>query len=206
MSGVTGLAEKLISGPDGNFSSGPVSFQRMRLLPPCFAQPALLVAILFSCLHPAQAQNWNRLGPPGGNVISLAASSDGTVYLGTPDGHVFASTDRGEHWQLRGRAGTRLDGVVQRILADKENPARLLAAVWYQDPAQGGGIFESLDGARHWSLAGLSGEAVRALEHSESDPSVWVAGTRRGVFRSRDGARTWESITPAGNAELQSID
>ena len=208
MSSVTGLAEKSISGPDGNFSSGPVSFTRTHLLPSFFARLALIVAILLSCLlaHPAQAQNWNRLGPPGGNVISLAASSDGTVYLGTPDGHVFASTDRGEHWQLRGRAGTRLDGVVQRILADRENPAHLLAAVWYQDPAQGGGIFQSLDGARHWSLAGLSGEAVRALEHSESDPAVWVAGTRRGVFRSHDGARTWESITPAGNAELQSID
>jgi photosystem II stability/assembly factor-like uncharacterized protein len=208
MPSVTGLAEKSISGPDGNFSSGPVSVLLMHFLPPFFAQAALLVAILFSCLlaHPAEAQNWDRLGPPGGNVISLAASSDGTVYLGTPDGHIFASTDRGEHWQLRGRAGTRLDGVVQRILPDKDNPARLLAAVWYQDPAQGGGIFQSLDGARHWSLAGLSGEAVRALEDSESDPRVWVAGTRRGVFRSRDGARTWESITPAGNAELQSID
>jgi len=196
------------NGPDGNFSSGPVSLVLTHLLPSFFARLALTVVMLFSCLlvESAEAQNWDRLGPPGGNVISLALASDGTVYLGTPDGHIFASTDRGEHWQLRGRAGTRLDGVVQRILADKENPAHLLAAVWHQDPAEGGGISESLDGGRHWTVTGLTGEAVRALENSESDTRIWVAGTRRGIFRSRDGARTWERITPADNAELQNID
>ena len=120
---------------------------------------------------------------------------------------VFASADHGEHWQIRGRAGSRLDGVVQKIVPDSENPARLLAAVWYQDSAKGGGVFESFDGARHWTPSGFTGKAVRALENSESDPRVWFAGTARdGVFRSLDGAHTWQRITSADNSELQSID
>ena len=208
MPSVTGLEQESICGPVGNFSSGPVSFLRMHPLQTFFVERALIIAIVFFfvSVHPANAQHWQRLGPPGGNVISLAAAEDGTVYLGTPDGHVFVSSDLGDHWQLRGRVGTRFDGVVQKIIADKENPARLLAAIWYLDSTQGGGVFESLDGARHWSLTGLSGEPVRVLENSESDPHVWLAGTRTGIFRSRDGARTWESITPAGNTELQKID
>ena len=154
---------------------------------------------------PALCQHWERLGPPGGMVTSLSAASDGTVYLGTPDGHVFASDDRGGHWKLRGRAGDRLDGVAQRMVADARSPNRILAAVWFRGTS-GGGIFESADGAKKWKLAGLGSEAVRALEQSSSDGDVWIAGTRSGVFRSTDNAKSWQRITPADDPELQNID
>lgn len=159
------------------------------------------------CGETAQAQQWMRLGPPGGNVISLAAEADGTaVYLGTADGHVLASTDCGEHWEIRGRAGSRLDGVVQRIVVDEAQKDRLLAAVWYLDPAAGGGVFESTDGGRHWKPMGLTDVAVRALEQSVSDPRIWVAGTRSGVYASGDGAQIWRRISPEDNPELQNLD
>jgi len=150
------------------------------------------------------AQQWESLGPQGGMVLSLAAA-DNTVYLGTADGHVFASSDRGERWELRGRAGERLDGVVQRLVADTAHEDRVLAALWFRG-GPGGGVFESVDGARHWNAAGLRGEAVRALEQSPSQPNVWVAGTRSGVFRSEDDARSWRRITPADDVELQNVD
>jgi photosystem II stability/assembly factor-like uncharacterized protein len=164
---------------------------------------AVLCTLPFS--RPALCQHWQRLGPPGGMVISLAAASDGTVYLGTPDGHVFASRDRGGHWELRGRAADRLDAVVQRMVVDTRNPNRMLAAVWFRD-SRAGGVFESADGAKTWKLAGLGNEAVRALEQSASDAAVWMAGTRSGVFRSTDDARSWQRITPAEDPELQNID
>jgi len=154
---------------------------------------------------PCVGQSWQHVGPPGGNVTSLAAAH-GIVYLGTPDGHIFGSSNRGERWELRGRVSSRLDGVVQRIVADGEKRDRLLAAVWFQGATQDGALFESLDGGWHWSAAGLPGEAVRALGHSESDPRVWVAGTRSGVFRSVDDARSWQRITGADDPELQNID
>src|SRR5215469_182734 len=125
--------------------------------------PAFFLAAIVVMLPalPTRAQKWERLGPPGGIVVSLAAASDRTVYLGTPDGHVFASGDRGEHWELRGRAGDRLDGVVQQIVPDTRNANRVLAALWFRESASGG-VFESMDGARSWKLAGLPDEAVRA--------------------------------------------
>jgi photosystem II stability/assembly factor-like uncharacterized protein len=165
----------------------------------------LLTLLLSSIPSALVAQAWERLGPPGGTVISLAAAPDGTVYLGTPDGHVFASINRGKHWNLRGRAGGRLDGVVQQIVPDAAHNNRLLAAVWFRN-SPGGGVFESLDGAQHWRLAGLREETVRTLEQSLSEPSVWLAGTRTGVFRSIDDARSWQRITPANDPELQNVD
>ena len=155
---------------------------------------------------PSPEYAWDRLGPPGGDVISLAAGPGSALYLGTADGHVFASDDAAAHWELRGRAGARLDGVVQRLLVDARNPLHLFAAVWFQDPASGGGVFRSDDAGRTWALAGLRGEAVRALEQSASNPEVLTAGARSGVFRSNDGGANWQRISPAGDAELRNLD
>jgi len=184
--------------------SGPVFFLQSRVR----AAASFLFAIFVLCpvmAAPARGQGWTRLGPPGGMVVSLAAASDGTVYLGTPDGHVFASSDRGLGWQLRGRAGGRPDSVVQQIVPDQRNAQRLLAAVWFRNAA-GGGVFESVDGARTWNLAAFGEEAVRALEQSRSDAKMWIAGTRSGVFRSTDDAKSWQRITRADDPELQNVD
>ncbi len=41
----------------------------------------------------APSQEWQRLGPEGGLVVSLGAGAGETVYLGTADGHVFARSE-----------------------------------------------------------------------------------------------------------------
>jgi photosystem II stability/assembly factor-like uncharacterized protein len=180
---------------------GPLFFESYRM-----SKSLALGCLLGLAAGSTAAQAWRHLGPPGGMVISLAPGADATVYLGTPDGHVFASGDRGEHWQLRGRAGARADAVVQHLAPDRVRRERVLAAVWFQDATEGGGLFESLDGGRDWKPAGLSGEAVRAIEQSGSDPRVWVAGTLSGVFLSLDDARSWRRITPKGHLELRNVD
>ena len=191
-----------LCGLAGCLPCGPAFFlrfgrRRFRLLS--------LTLLLGTCRGAAFAQTWERSGPPGGTVTSLAAAPDGTVYLGTPDGHVFASGDGGRHWQLRGRAGGRLDGVVQQIVPDAVHKKRVLAAVWFRN-SPGGGVFESSDGALHWRLVGLREQTVRTLEQSPTEPGVWLAGTRGGVFRSSDDAHSWQRITPANDPELQDVD
>jgi photosystem II stability/assembly factor-like uncharacterized protein len=169
----------------------------------------LVGAFLLLCAPPAFAQTWERLGPEGGDVVSLATGPEGAVYLGTADGHIFAASfflPSGVAWQIRGRVGGRLDGVVQQLLVDAANPERLFAAVWFQDPAAGGGIYRSDDAARSWVLTGLRGEAVRALVQSPSYPERFLAGTRTGIFASSDRGATWERISPAGDEELKNID
>jgi photosystem II stability/assembly factor-like uncharacterized protein len=175
-----------------------------------FLQVAACLALLFCGSARSSAQTWERRGPEGGDVLSLAAGPGGAVYLGTADGHVFASSFESPQsapaWTLRGRAGARLDGVVQQLLVDQRNPNRLFAALWFQDPAAGGGVFRSDDGARTWTLAGLRGEAVRALVQSPSNPELLLAGTRTGIFRSNDTGANWQRISPAGDNELKNID
>jgi photosystem II stability/assembly factor-like uncharacterized protein len=136
----------------------------------------------------------------------MATAKDGTVYLGTADGHVFATSDRGGHWELRGRTTKRGDSVVQALIVDARSAKTLYAGVWYLDAAAGGGLFRSEDGGQSWQAAGLSGEAVRSIEQSPQKPDEFVAGTRTGVFRTEDGGKNWERISPAGDPELRNVD
>jgi len=167
----------------------------------------IATAALFLCVCAAgSAQTWERVGPEGGNVLSLATAGDGTVFLGTADGHVFASQGGGGRWELRGRVGTRTDAVVQKIVVDVKSRSTLYAAVWTQDPVAGGGVYRSVDGGKTWEKAGLQGEAVRALAQPASNPEIFVAGTRTGVFLTSDAGKNWTRISPARDEEIRNLD
>jgi photosystem II stability/assembly factor-like uncharacterized protein len=154
------------------------------------------------------AQTWQPMGPPGGDVRTLASdpSDKARVFLGTADGHIFGSTDSGGHWTLLGRAGTRLDSVVTAIAVDPRAPQRLWAATWTQDPKAGGDAYRSDDGGHTWQSVGLKGHAVRALVIAPSDSNVLVAGAVDGVFRSADSGNSWQRISPEGHEELRNFD
>lgn len=166
----------------------------------------LCIFLLVALAGKTRAQTWERLGPEGGLVISLGANSSGTLYLGTADGHVFVKESGAAKWELRGRVGLRTDAVITRLLSVPGDTINIYAAVWYQQPQAGGGIFRSADGARTWKLIGLQGEAVRALEAAPSQPDEFIAGTRTGIFRSQDSGKNWERISPAGDEEIRNLD
>jgi len=156
----------------------------------------------------ARAQVWKPLGPPGGDVHSLAMdpSHPGKLFLGTADGHIFGSQDDGEHWRLLGRAGARQDAVITAIVVDPRDADVLFASARTQDPAAGGGIFRSSDGGRSWRTSGLEGQAVRALAIAPSDADILVAGTLDGVYRSHDNGKSWNRISPEHHEELRNLD
>src|SRR3981081_3988416 len=81
---------------------------------------------------PAAAQTWRQVGPPGGDVQSLAAvpGSTRTLFLGTSDGHIFGSRDAGEHWELLGRIGANHDDVIMSIVVDARSAGTLYATSW----------------------------------------------------------------------------
>ncbi|HKM66919.1 MAG TPA: hypothetical protein VJX70_07120 [Candidatus Acidoferrum sp.] len=167
---------------------------------------AIVFLLLLSAGMRLSAQAWERLGPEGGLVVSLGADSGGAVYLGTSDGHVFVSEDRGGHWELRGRVGLRTDAVISALAGDPRVAGRIFAAAWFREAGAGGGVFRSDDAGRSWQASGLQGEAVRALEFAASQPETLVAGTRSGVFRSAVAGKSWERISPPDDPELRNVD
>jgi photosystem II stability/assembly factor-like uncharacterized protein len=167
----------------------------------------VLTAIAATCVVSAQAQTWKQVGPPGGTVISLAADPNNInqMYLGTADGHVFASNDEGGHWQLVSRIGTGQDDVVTHIIVDPRDAKRLYASTWTLYSG-GGGVYRSDDAGHTWNIIGLAHETVRALAQSPTDPKLLLAGALSGVYRSMDEGASWTRITPENNSDLSRFD
>jgi photosystem II stability/assembly factor-like uncharacterized protein len=165
------------------------------------------VALALAAAVASPAQQWRQVGPPGGTVISLQADpkDPNKIYLGTSDGHVFFSSDEGEHWGLLSRIGSGQDDVVTHILVDPRDSKRLYASTWTLYSG-GGGVYRSDDSGRSWKLIGLGKETVRALAQAPTNPKLFVAGSLTGVYRSTDDGNTWERITPTGHEDLRNFD
>jgi photosystem II stability/assembly factor-like uncharacterized protein len=173
---------------------------------PLFRQT--LTAGLFLLLTvSANAQSWRQVGPPGGDVQSLAAvpGSTRTLFLGTSDGHVFGSRDAGEHWELLGRIGEHHDDVIMSMLVDSRSSKTLYATSWTLG-SHGGGVYRSADAGHTWQLIGLEALTVRAIAQSASSPDTFVAGATGGVFRSEDTGKHWTRISPENNDDLRNFD
>src|SRR4029077_6565128 len=99
-----------------------------------------VLALSFS----ANAQTWRQVGPPGGDVQSLATvpGSARTLFLGTSDGHVFGSRDGGEHWGLLGRICEHHDDVIMSMVVDARSAKILYATSWTLS-SHGGGVYRS---------------------------------------------------------------
>jgi photosystem II stability/assembly factor-like uncharacterized protein len=164
-------------------------------------------ALALAAATAAPAQTWRQVGPAGGTVISLEADprDANKLYLGTSDGHVFASTDEGGHWQLLSRIGTGQDDVITHILVDPRDSNRIYATTWALYSG-GGGVYRSNDAGRTWNLIGLAHENVRAIAQAPTEKNVFVVGAVSGVYRSTDDGSTWQRITPVKHEDLRNFD
>ncbi len=155
----------------------------------------------------ASAQTWRQIGPPGGDVQSLAAvpGSTRTMYLGTSDGHVFGSHDAGEHWELLGRIGEHHDDVIMSMIVDPRSASTLYATSWTLG-SHGGGVYRSTDSGHTWQLIGLEGLVVRAIAQAPSRPDTLVAGATDGLYRSEDSGKHWARISPEHHEDLRNFD
>ena len=168
------------------------------------ASAALLLTLALAARASADgpSESWVPLGPPGGDVRSLAVdpSDPRVLYLGTADGVVYRSEDAGERWRrlVPGfpHRGMSLDDLVV-------GPEGTLYVGYWEVGGAGGGVARSDDGGRHFSIL-TQGLGVRALALNPRDPRVLVAGTLGGVLRSEDAGEpggasapraTWRSAT-----------
>ena len=163
------------------------------------------LVLLFS--FSASAQTWRQVGPPGGDVQSLAAApgSARTLFLGTSDGHVFGSRDGGERWELLGRIGEHHDDVIMSMVVDSRSADTIYATSWTLS-SFGGGVYRSRDAGHTWHLIGLDGRVVRAIAQAPSNPDILIAGATDGVYRSDDSGKQWVRISPVAHEDLRNFD
>ncbi|MHB1675229.1 MAG: transcriptional regulator [Acidobacteriaceae bacterium] len=155
----------------------------------------------------AAAQQWQSVGPFGGDARSFAYSpaAPSRVLLGTTNSWVYESDDA-RRWTRLSKISNSDSLVVDHIVFDASNPRRVLVGAWRLDQP-GGGIFLSEDAGHRWTpVAGMRGQSVRALAQARSNPRVWIAGTLTGVYRSQDDGLHWSLISPMGSSEIHEVE
>jgi photosystem II stability/assembly factor-like uncharacterized protein len=162
--------------------------------------PAWLVA------SAALGASWERAaGLYGGDIraLEIAPSDPDSLLAGTSSGRIFASNDGGESWEPTSDALPFPGWVVEDLLSDPEEPARVWAALRGLRGAQGF-VAMSEDHGRTWSerSSGLPGRQVYALALAPSPSRILYAATRVGVFGSGDLGMTWRHLT-ASHPEIQ---
>jgi len=177
------------------------------VLPPKFfiLWTAAVVLLLLAATPSRGLSEWTRLGPDGGDVSVLEASTaqPGLVFAGLDAGGIFRSEDGGATWEP---ARQGVEDTVFDLAAHPSDPDTVYAVT-------SDGILVSHDRGATWAasnegLPSLRGFQVYALAIAPSAPDTLYAGTSRGVWRSVDGGASWRRASrglPDGNVPALAV-
>jgi len=161
---------------------------------------------------------WTSLGPsvipapgPAGyeglgriNVVAFHPTDPNRIYVGSPSGGMWQSTDNGATWVTHTDTIPTLG--VSAIVVDFANPNHILIGSGDRDAgdAVGMGVFKSLNGGSSWteSKTGMGNQTVCRIIQDPLNAQVFLAATAGGVYRSTDGGNTWTSTKSGGFKDI----
>lgn len=159
-----------------------------------------------------QAANWSLIGPstsiPSGggagrvNFVRFDPASTSTIWIGSPDGGLWKSTNSGASW------ATTTDNLPLLGCSDLAiNP--LNSQVMYLATGDGDasdtyslGVLKTTNGGTTWATTGLNwvvtnGRNISRLLINPVNPNTIFAATSNGVYRSINAGAAWTQIATA---------
>lgn len=144
----------------------------------------------------------NNPGWKGGigrvNCIAFHPTDPDTIFLGTPAGGLWKSTDAGASWQCLTN-GLPIMGV-SGIAVDTDNPDILYILTGDGDGSntKSIGVLKSIDGGATWLSTDLSWEATESVRGYKllmhpNDPAILFAVTSEGIYKTTDGGINWKN-------------
>ena len=160
----------------------------------------LLFGFCFSEHLPAGINTWTTGGPQSGRVEQIVVDpiNPSNIYVLTPYGGVFKTTNGGVAWRQANRGNTSISAI--HLAIDPRTPTTLYVA------AQNQGVFKTVDSAESWGPAnvGLAGVVVGTVAVDPLDPQRLYAGTaQHGVYKSANGGASW---APANKGLIEPIE
>lgn len=136
---------------------------------------------------------WKNLNPAGTQKLSSVAVSDsGQVYVGTEQGNLFITSDKGKTWKkvIPQALGVNI-GRINKILFSEKS---VFIAAYGTDQ---GGVWKSANGGSSWTQLtvsqGLASNYVFDVAIS-LDGDLYAA-TDKGVSISKDGGSSWVALS-----------
>lgn len=152
-------------------------------------------------------QNWQMMGPSGGDVRSIVVDplDKDHLYISTLDGQIYTSKDAGSSWELLVNL-ERPQLILDQLMVDKKD-STIIYASGHKHKAPGG-FFKSADGGKTWKEAKqLSSESIHSMTQSEKDPNMLFVGATSGLWMSNDFGDTWQKVkyTKDGPLNIDSL-
>jgi photosystem II stability/assembly factor-like uncharacterized protein len=160
--------------------------------------------------------NWQPLGaftvPINGggagrlNCIRFHPNNQNIIYVGSPSGGLWKTTDGGLTWSTHTDVLPTLG--VTDIAIDAINPNVMYLATGdgygSGGDTQGVGILKSTDGGATWNITGLNwttnqARTVNRIIINPNNPNMLFAGASNGIYRSLDAGITWTKVSSASN-------
>jgi photosystem II stability/assembly factor-like uncharacterized protein len=178
----------------------------------------------FKALPPS---NWKPIGPytftgtgswSGGqgrvNIVHVDPSNSNTIYIGSPGGGIWKSTDSGSNWTPLADELPQMG--VSGIAVDYTDSNTIYIATGDKD---GGntysvGVLKSTDGGKKWNTTGLSftnttSKAGDIVIDPKNNKVLWCA-TNVGLYKTIDAGVTWKNVLSgnfsSGNIRLKTND
>lgn len=157
--------------------------------------------------------NWQEIGPrvwqentghwnPGIgriNVVAVDPNNSSIIYIGSPSGGLWKTTDEGENWEVLTDEFPVLG--VSAIAIDPTNPDIIYIGTGDRDASDtySIGILKSTDGGMTWDTTGMQHTVYQNLTveklliNPENHENIYAA-LNDGLYRSYDGGDNWELI------------
>ncbi len=148
----------------------------------------------------------NETGQPSGmgriNAIAFHPSDANTIFVGSPSGGFWKTTNHGDSWTDLSANMPTLG--VSSILIDpgftSNNTIYLGSGDRDSGDAPGMGVFKSTDGGTTWTQmnTGMGNATVGAMLMHPSNPDIIIAATSTGIYKTTNGGASW-SLKASGN-------
>lgn len=155
---------------------------------------------------------WRNIGPfLAGRVVAVAgvAGNPNVFYMGTVQGGVWKSTDRGLSWtNITDGKIPHIASSIGALAVAPSNPNVIYAGTGEADIRQdfytGDGVYKTTDAGKTWRDAGL--HETRTIAKLVVDPRdlnivyaaslghVFKPNAERGIFKTTDGGKTWHKV------------
>lgn len=120
---------------------------------------------------------------------------EGLLWVGTDDGNVWVTRDRGKNWTKLNERITGNPGYwVSRVVASNHDPGiAYVSYTGYRNDDFRPFLFKTTDYGQTWSsIAGnLPEEPVNVIRENPKNPSLLFVGTEFAVYVSIDGGKSW---------------
>ncbi len=151
---------------------------------------------------------WTEIGPFLSNtmagrvdVIKIDPNDDDTIWIGTPTGGPWKSTDGGDTWEPMGHTSLPTLGVSEIQIHPDDSDLVFLCTgdKNHQSYIKSNGVYKSTDGGTNWIPTGLTFDQsevayCRDMKMKPGEPDTMIAATSKGLYRTTDAGENWDKV------------